>query len=79
MGKITLDEALRSKLNGLTEELEVCDETGRQVGFFLPRAVYQEMLASWSRTWVSDEELACLSLQTGGRPLAEIWKSLGRA
>ena len=36
MSKITLDATLRSKLNGLNESLEICDETGETVGHFLP-------------------------------------------
>jgi len=79
MGKLILDDALRARLNGLNEQLEVCDESGQSVGFFLPRSLYQDMLVAWSRTWVPDAELEELSKQTGGRPLAEIWKTLGRS
>jgi hypothetical protein len=78
MTKLTLDDFLRAKLNGLNEQMEVCDESGLQVGYFLPREIYQQMLDAWIRTWVSDEEIDRLSRETEGRPLAEIWESLGR-
>ncbi len=78
MGKVVLDEALKSKLNGLNEPVEVCDEAGRTVGQFLPQGLYRDLLVAWSKTWISDEELERLSQQQGGRPLAEIWKDLGR-
>jgi hypothetical protein len=78
MTKLTLDDFLRAKLNGLNEQMEVCDETGLQLGYFLPRDIYQLMVDAWVRTWVSDEEMDRLSRETEGRPLAEIWESLGR-
>src|SRR5580693_1290957 len=43
MVKITLDEELRGKLNGLDEPVEVCDESGRTVGRFLPAAMYDDL------------------------------------
>ena len=79
MGKVVLDDALKSKLNGLNEPVEVCDEAGRTVGQFLPQELYQDLLVAWSKTWISDEELERLEKQQGGRPLAEIWKDLGRS
>ena len=40
MGKVILDDALRAKLNGLNEVVEVCEPTGRTVGVFLPEEIY---------------------------------------
>ncbi len=79
MSKVVLDEALKSKLNGLTEPTEVCDEAGRTVGQFLPQDLYRDLIVAWSKTWISDEELERLEKQQGGRPLVEIWKDLGRS
>jgi hypothetical protein len=36
MNKITVDEALRQKLQGLTQELQFLDEMGQVLGTFLP-------------------------------------------
>lgn len=80
MKKVTLDPNLRSQLNGLTEELEVCDDSGRTLGHFLPAELYQKLIyaAAEAACPYSEEELERMSQETGGRPLAEIWKELGR-
>ena len=36
MGKIIIDAGLRTKLENLTQVVELCDESGRVVGRFLP-------------------------------------------
>jgi hypothetical protein len=87
MKKVTLDEALRAKLNGLSEELEICDADGQPVGYFVPSARYTAIMTErkWSydyalkRCPISDEELERrLREEKGkGRPLAEISKDLG--
>jgi hypothetical protein len=78
MGKLTLDPDLRSKLNGLNEQIEVCDEGGRTIGHFLPEDLYRRLVYAWVNAQVTDEELAKAAREPGGRSLAEIWKSLGR-
>ena len=78
MTKLTLDADLRSKLNGLDEPLEVCDEFGRTVGHFLPSALYDELFyaALAAESPHSKEELRRRHQETRGRSLAEIWKDL---
>jgi hypothetical protein len=80
MSRVTLDQELRSKLNGLNEPLEICDEQGRILGQFLPAAVYRKMLyalAESQRPPLSAEEMARRRQETGGRSLKEIWQRLG--
>jgi len=79
MTKLTLDAELRSRLNGLDEQLEICDEAGRTVGHFLPSAVYDDLFyaALAAETPHSKEELRRRHQETGGRSLAEIWRDLG--
>lgn len=74
MSKITLDPGLKSKLNGFQEPVQVCDEDGTVVGCFLPDKTYREYVYAWLKTQVSDEEIASLRQQTGGKTLAEIWQ-----
>jgi len=73
-----LDPQLRSKLNGLNEQLEICDEAGNTLGHFVPEALYRELLVTWSKTHLSDEELERRRQEPRGRTLAEIWQSLGQ-
>jgi hypothetical protein len=47
MKKLILDERLCSQLNGLTEEIEVCDESGQTVGYILPDDLYQELMYAY--------------------------------
>ncbi|MBI1830133.1 MAG: hypothetical protein HYR84_01625 [Planctomycetes bacterium] len=79
MSKITLDPTLRAKLNGLKETLEICDESGETVGHFLPADVYRKLLYQIAEAQCphTADELAKMRNQTGGVPLAEIWKRLG--
>jgi hypothetical protein len=81
MSKITLDESLRAKLNGLDEELELCDESGQTIGHFLPEDAYQRMLYRLAEAQcpTTPEELARLREETGGSTLKEIWSSLGQS
>jgi hypothetical protein len=79
MSKLTLDAGLKSKLNGLNEPMELCDEGGTTVGHFLPEETYREYLYAWLKAQVSDEEVEELRQQTGGRTLPEIWNSLGQS
>ena len=77
MDKITLDDNLRTKLKGLSSPVAVCDETGQIIGHFLSDEFYKKLMYAWLKSQHTDEELEKDLEQTGGRPLAEIWKSLG--
>ena len=80
MSKVTVDESLRSKLNGFDEQVEFCDESGAVVGMFLPMGLYLKLMDPQDGCPYSAEELQ-QSLQDGtpGRTLAEIWKDLGQS
>jgi hypothetical protein len=81
MSKIMLDDALRSKLNGLNESLVICDEAGQTVGHFLTAATYCRLLhqIAESQCPYSREELQALRQEAGGYPLADLWKTLGQS
>ena len=80
MTKVVLDDALRSKLNGLNEQLELCDETGKTLGRFLPESSYRQTLYAAVEAVCphGPEEREQLRKATGGMSLAEFWKRLGR-
>jgi hypothetical protein len=80
MTKVVVDESLRAKLNGLTEDIEMCDPAGHTLGHFVPQDLYKQMLYAWveSQCPVSEEEMERRRRENGpGRTLAEIWKRLG--
>lgn len=81
MSRITLDPNLRTRLNGLNERLEVCDEAGEVVGHFVPEAEYQRMLYRLAELQCpySAEELDAMDKETGGKTLDELWRELGQA
>src|SRR5438876_10365197 len=78
MSTLQLDKALRERLNGLTEQLAVCDEAGKTVGYFVPDELYKRMAYAWMESQTNDDELNAIRDEPGGRSLQEIWKSLGR-
>ncbi|HYH63692.1 MAG TPA: hypothetical protein VD866_03245 [Urbifossiella sp.] len=43
MGTVTLDDALRAKLNGLNEHLEIRTPDGKLVGHYLPDEAYRRL------------------------------------
>jgi hypothetical protein len=78
MGKIIVDAVMRAKLNGLNEELEVCDENDVTLGVFLPQAQYQKLLYANVEIPFSAEEIARRRNSAGGCSLQEIWAGLER-
>lgn len=77
MSRITLDPELRSKLNGLSEPLELCDESGKRVGIYLPWEEYRRLLYRDIEIPFSPEEIEQRRNEQGGSSLAEVWKRMG--
>lgn len=71
MTKVLLDDVLRTKLNGLADELELCDQTGQTVGHFVPADLYRELLYAWAKAQFTDEEIALARQEPGGFTTAE--------
>ena len=74
MTRITLDPAALANLDRLTEPVEVCDTSGRVVGYFHPAA--DERLYRSVQVPFTDEELDRFEQEPGGRSLAEIISDL---
>jgi hypothetical protein len=77
MGTITLDPVLRANLNGLNEQLEICDETGKPVGMYLPWEDYKRLLYRGVEIPLSKEVIEMRRKEKGGSSLQELWKRLG--
>ena len=78
MSRMTIDEPLSTELGGLTTPVELYDASGRMIGHFVPAVSAQVVPHPSDECPYSIEELARMQQETGGRSLAEIWKSLGR-
>jgi hypothetical protein len=79
MSKVIIDDELQAKLNGLKTDVELCDPAGQLVGYVISPDEYRRLLYLRASGRHTDEDIQRLRRQTGGRPLAEIWKGLGTA
>ena len=77
MNTLKLDPAVCTQLDSFSGPVELCDESGRTIGHFLPIPLYREILVAWSRAEVSDEEIERQMQEPGGCSLQEIWQRLG--
>lgn len=79
MSAVIIGPELREKLNGLNEELELQDETGRVLGHFVPSETYRKMLSALAQSTcrLSPEELEKLREQPGVHSWAEVKKRMG--
>src|SRR5260370_41975189 len=78
MSRVTLDSQLRSKLNGLDDQVEICDESGKTLGRFLPESLCRELLLAWSKADLPDDELQRRRQEPRGHTLGEVLEKLGR-
>lgn len=78
MNRALIDDALRSKLDEFRDETELCDKDGRVIGVFKPDPNRRWYEWAKSRHTAQDEtELDRIAEEPGGKPLAELLKSLG--
>ena len=76
MVRVTIDEAVRSQLGDLSSFIELCDASGRVLGYFTPaedRAQYDGVDSP-----EDDNELDRRSREESERPLDEILRDLQR-
>jgi hypothetical protein len=76
MTKLVVGEALRARLEDYTEHVQLCDEKGNVLGYFLPAEVYDRALYRNVEPPISDEELRRRVGEPGRRSLAEILADL---
>ncbi len=77
MTKLVVDAALGSKLTEVGEPVELCDASGRTLGYFHPVPPPDSSMAT-VRSPLSDEEIERRRQDRGGRPLREILADLER-
>jgi len=78
MTQVQVDQALRQKLGGMDQSVELCGPDGSILGRFLPEEEYREILYGSVEIPFTDEEIARRRAETGGCSLEEIWKRVGR-
>jgi hypothetical protein len=77
MTRVTLDSETVSKLHDLQEHLELCDQSGRLLGYFVPTE--DKVKYAQTEGQVSDAELNRREAEESGRPLADILRDLDAA
>lgn len=77
MEKVILDAAILARLGHLDSHLELCDEEGRTVGYYVP-ATDPDMYR-WAEAQVSVEELDRRRREPVGRTTAEVLERLRRS
>jgi hypothetical protein len=76
MTRLMIDAAILAKLHNLDGLLEVCDETGKVLGYFHPLGRTSRQQVAHSP--FSHAELQHRRQQRTGRSLAEIFDQLGK-
>lgn len=77
MTQVVFDSQTLAKFTVLHDSVEVCDETGRLVGFFRPAIPAAEAKKMAAESPLSETELQAMwGAERTGRPLAEILREL---
>ncbi|NUQ63577.1 MAG: hypothetical protein HUU20_13965 [Pirellulales bacterium] len=73
MNRITVYEPLKGELDAVAQPVELIDEAGKRLGHFVPARI----TSPGEECPYSLEGLEHMQSEVGGRPLKEIWTSLG--
>ena len=73
VNRITVGELLTHQLENLVATIELVDESGRSLGHFVPRHAQPTS----DDCPYAEDELRAMRAEQGGRPLTQIWMSLG--
>jgi hypothetical protein len=76
MSELTVDSATLTKLRQVHERVEIRDEAGELIGYFMPRV--DRLLYKSVEIPISEEELRRRVQKGGGRTLVEILADLER-
>ena len=76
MEKIILDPVQQSQLVGVSQQVPVCDQAGKVLGFFLPPALYKKLVYKNAAVPFTEEELQQFRQSGDCCSLAEFWKKM---
>jgi hypothetical protein len=54
---VILDPTTSAPFKGLAEHVELCDEAGKTLGFFLPPDFHHEVIYAWAKSLFTDEDI----------------------
>ena len=78
MDPIILDDALKAKLNGLDQVVEVWEPNGKVVGQFVPQDVFLKWMYAMAPDDITAEELEHVRRSGTGKTLALVLKERGK-
>jgi hypothetical protein len=76
MSRLVLDAATAGKFQAVHERVEVCDASGRTLGYFHPANANNGLSDEDQRGPFTREQLEQFRSEPGGKPLSEILKRL---
>lgn len=72
MTRIIVNDTLLGQLDAGRAEAEVCDASGKRVGYFLPDHVYRQLACRWANAQVTNDELETCRRESESFTTAEI-------
>ena len=76
MTRVVVNADTAASLHNANGRIELCDDSGRTLGYFHP-PWYEQMSEADRRGPFSDEEIERRRKEKGGKPLSEILKRVG--
>ncbi len=78
MTRLVIDAQTWDNLSGRNDMLELCDTSGRVLGYYQPAFRVGRVEGGKIHSPYTDEEIEALRHQNGGRTLTEFWKEHGQ-
>jgi len=76
MTQMQIAQELSERLTSGRQQVELHDEQGRLIGFFVPAGEFTPELRAWAETAFSEEELLAAEQESGGSTWEEIRREL---
>lgn len=76
MVNVVIDERAAAALAAAKEQVELRDEAGHRIGYFLPPALHERLLYDWAQSRVTKSALESARAEEGGSTLADVWARL---
>jgi len=76
MNRVVVDTLVRSRLDNLNSAMELCDESGVTLGYFVPASDRERALYKWVQESVTDEELQRACEGPGAHSTEEVLSDL---